>query len=193
MNETSKSKTAIISLLIPLIAISVVFLLGYRGFGWEKDFKNKEVIGLMNFFFIPDPLNLKAWQVFENYLKFAKTHDLAGLRNLSYQISPTCNDHTKEQECNALMDSVYFFASNFKISDFTHFMSDERQIVMYTDGPTVAILFFTRDEAGTPKVLGMRFCFEDETVVGTCVDINLFKRDLNGNGWWDNVESLFYK
>ena len=188
----TKPKATIITLLIPLIAISVVFLLGYKGFGWEKDFKNKEIVGLVNFFSVPNPLKSEAWQVFENYLAFAKAHDMAGIRTLSYQISATCNDPAKERECLTLMDNVYLFASDLKLSDFTHFAADERQIVLYTDGPTVAILFFTRDEIGTPKVLGMKFCFEDEATAGTCVKTDQSERDLDGDGWWDNVESLFY-
>ncbi|MBI2673822.1 MAG: hypothetical protein HYX23_00900 [Candidatus Zambryskibacteria bacterium] len=136
-------------------------------------------------------LSVEAWNIFQNYLKFAKNHDLIGIRSLSHQISATCNDPAKENDCFALMDSVYSFASPLKLSDFNHIQSDERQIVMYTDGPTVATLYFTRNADDT-KVLGMRFCFEDETTIGTCVMIDSLKQDSNNNGWWDSVESLFY-
>ena len=136
-------------------------------------------------------LSAEAWTIFQNYLNFAKNHDLASIRSLSHQISPTCNDTSKEKDCFALMDSVYSFANSYKLSDFNHIQSDGRQIVMYTDGPTVAILYFTRN-ADDIKVLGMRFCFEDEATVGTCVKTDSIKHDLNGNGWWDSVELLFY-
>ena len=181
-----------IGVLIPLLAISVVFLLGYRGFGWDSSIKNREILGMVSFFTIPDALSREAWTTFENYLEFAKAHNLEGMRSVSYQISPTCNDPTKQAECFALMDNVYNIASYFKLSDFRHIQADERQIIMYTDGPGVATLYFTRDEAHVLKVLGLRFCFEDETSSDKCIEADQVKRDLNGNGWWDNVESLFY-
>jgi hypothetical protein len=137
-------------------------------------------------------LSAKAWAIFQNYLEFAKAHNLTGLRSLSYQISATCNDQSKEKECFALMDSVYSIAHLFELGDFTHIQSDKRQIIMYTDGPTVATLYFTGDESGSLKVLGMRLCFEDKTTIGTCVKTDTLKNDSNSNGWWDQVESLFY-
>ena len=63
-------------------------------------------------------LSVESWTTFEKYLEFAKTHDLNGIRNLSHQISDTCNDPLREKECFALMDSVYSFASLFKQNDF---------------------------------------------------------------------------
>lgn len=137
-------------------------------------------------------LSAKAWAIFQNYLEFAKAHNLVGLRSLSYQVSATCNDQSKEKECFALMDSVYSIAHLFELSDFTHIQSDKRQIIMYTDGPTVAMLYLTRDDSDSLKVLGMRLCFEDKTTVGTCVKTDTIKNDSNNNGWWDQVESLFY-
>ncbi|MDO8728433.1 MAG: hypothetical protein Q7K26_00920 [bacterium] len=133
----------------------------------------------------------EAWTIFQNYLAFAKAHNLSGIRSLSHQISNTCNDSRKEAECFTLMDSVYSFASLYKSSDFYHIQSDERQIVMYTDGPTVAILYFTRNTEEI-KVLGMRFCLEGEATIGTCIVADQIKNDSDGDGWWDGVESLFY-
>lgn len=134
----------------------------------------------------------EAWKVFANYLEFARVHDLIGITKLSHQISTTCLDPSKKTECFALMDSVYAFANYFEPSQFKNVISDEHQIVMFTDGPTVAILYFTRDETKAIKVLGMRFCFEDETVQERCVEADSVKEDKNKNGWWDSVESLFY-
>lgn len=146
----------------------------------------------LNLILIPNsPVAREAWTVFQNYLEFARTHNLAGIRSLSHQISATCNDPSKATECFALMDSVYAFASGYTLNEFRHVLSDERQIIMFTDGPTVAILYFTRAETNTIKVLGMRFCFEDEATVGSCVETDSVKLDENGNGWWDSVESFF--
>jgi len=180
--------------LIPLLAITIVFLLGYGGFGWKNDLENKEVASIIEFFTtystVSDPLKSEAWQIFENYLEFAHAHNIEGIRSLSHQMSTTCQDPSKQTECFALMDSVYSFGIIFQAGDFKHVQVDERQIIMSTDGPGVAVLYFTRDQNGTPKVLGMRLCTED--VPGECVESDPSKRDLDGNGWWDEVESLFY-
>lgn len=167
------------SVLVPLLAVGVVFLLGYNGFGWEKALKDRGVA-------------IEAWQVFRNYLEFARMHDLAGIRSLSHQISATCDDVSREEECFALMDSVYAIASPLEAAEFRHILADRWQIIMFTDPPVVAILYFTRDERGTPKVLGMRFCVEDEDSRSPCVETDPGKRDTDGNGWWDSIESLFY-
>ncbi|MEK9171753.1 MAG: hypothetical protein AAB782_00755 [Patescibacteria group bacterium] len=180
------------SILIPLLAIGVVFLLGYKGFGWENSLKDTEIANIITTLSTTDRDMREAWTTFENYLEFARAHNLSGIRSLSHQISATCNDPSREKECFALMDSVYAFASQFKLGDFKHIQSDERQVIMFTDGPTVAILYFTKDERGSLKVLGMRFCLEDETVQKKCVDTDSIKHDENNNGWWDSVESLFY-
>jgi len=187
-------------ILISLLAISVVFLLGYRGFGWENSFKgDKEVTSITTTLGISDlprheqgELEREAWQVFQNYLEFARTHNLAGIRSLSHQISSACSDPSKEGECFALMDSVYAIASPLKLSEFKYVQVDKRQIIMYTDAPTVAILYFTKDDTGATKMLGLRFCFEDKSALGSCVKTDSVKEDKDGDGWWDSVESLFY-
>jgi hypothetical protein len=135
----------------------------------------------------------EAWAKFQNYLEFAKAHNLSGLRSISHQISATCNDPSREAECFVLMDNVYSIGSFFKLSEFKHVQADERQVILYTNGPMVTMLFFTRDENEVIKVLGIKFCQEDENTIGTCVETDQTKRDLDGNGWWDSVESLFYR
>ncbi|KKU21202.1 MAG: hypothetical protein UX31_C0020G0008 [Candidatus Nomurabacteria bacterium GW2011_GWA1_46_11] len=177
-----------LGVLIPLLAVSVVVFLGYKGFGWENSFQT--VFGSS----LPwqEESKREAWTTFQNYLEFARTHNLSGIRSLSHQISATCSDQSREEECFALMDSVHAFASQLEFGEFKHIQMDERQIIMFTDGPTVAILYFTRDNNGAPKVLGLRFCLEDEAVLDSCVETDPAKRDRDGNGWWDSVESLFY-
>ena len=181
------------SILIPLLAIGVVCVVGYQGFNWDDSFVAKEFKSISNPSpTAPLPVTLEAWQVFENYLEFARTHNLVGVRSLSHQVSDTCNDPLKEQECFVLMDTVYTIGDYFKQEDFKHVLADERQIVMFTDPPAVAILYFTRENPPEIKVLGMRFCFEDETSPDKCFDADRVRLDLDDNGWWDNVESLFY-
>ena len=149
-------------ILIPLLAISVVLLFGYKGFGWENNFKNREIIDIIAPLRISDSVKDEAWATFQNYLEFARTHNLVGVKSLSHQISAACSDPAREKECFALMDSVYAIASEFKQSEFKYTEEDKRQIIMYTNGPVVAMLYFTKDASGTPKVLGMRFCFEEQ-------------------------------
>lgn len=181
------------NVLIPFLAIGVVFALGYKGFGWENNLKKNAAVRTVNSFVTSEAIEHEAWRVFENYLKFARLHNLAGVKSLSHQISATCNDPLRIEECFALMDNVYGILSPFQQSDFRHIEEDNRQIVMYTDGPVVAILFFTKDLDGALKVLGLRFCLEvEDEGAEPCVEADQIRGDQDGNGWWDSVESLFY-
>jgi len=180
------------SVLISLLAIGIVFSLGYKGFEWNNMFHGSEVASFITTFSATDSEKHDAWITFQNYLEYARTHDLSGIRSLSHQISAICNDKSREEECFALMDNVYTLASPLKLSEFKHIQTDERQIIMFTDGPVVTILYFVRDAGGVLKVLGMRFCLEDDTSTANCVETDPKRRDLDNNGWWDSVESLFY-
>ena len=133
----------------------------------------------------------QAWTTWENYIKFAKAHNLAGVRSLAYQMSDTCNDPTKEKECFELMDSVVGFSTFFNKELFTHSAYDDKQIVLWTDGPNIATLYFTRDENGNPKVLALRICQEGPSAK-KCIETDPALRDTNNNGWWDTVETSFH-
>lgn len=144
---------------------------------------------------------IEAWTTFEAYLKAAKAHDLPTIKSLSYQLSDTCADEAKLEECYGLMDSVVFFMNEFKQKDFTQVAFDDKQIVMATDyimldGATDVIktvIYFVRDN-GQAKVLGIRFCVGEGDADGSkCVETSKDKRDSNGNGWWDDVEVFFKK
>lgn len=189
MNQTRTKKR--LHILISLLAIGVVLALGYEGFGWKNNSQNKDFNKILNSF---NNVSLspkeEAWQVFQNYLEFARIHNLSGIRSISHQISPTCNDPSKEKECFTLMDNVYNIASSFELKTFTHIETDEKQAVLYTDGPLVTIIFFTKIDG--LKVLGMRFCVDDPKSSKPCVETDPVLRDQNNNGWWDDVESLFY-
>lgn len=150
------------------------------------------------------PVGTMAWNTWKQYLEAAKDHDLNKIKSLSHQLSPACQDTAREAECFGLMDSVYAFGSAFKAEDFTKIFSDDRQIIMMTkyaetgeEGgqPVQTVLFFTRTPDGTPKVLSLRFCFQDQATAegGDCVETDPDKRDLDNNGWWDSVEALFNK
>jgi hypothetical protein len=54
------------------------------------------------------------------------------------------------------------------------------------------VLYFTHLTPGAYKVLGLRFCLGEEGG-GECVDIERNPLNKNVNGWWDDVEELFYK
>ncbi len=141
----------------------------------------------------------EAWATWQSYLTAARAHDLPKVRSLSHQLSPACTDPAREEECFGLMDSVVFFAGGLKQEDFIHFASDSRQTIITTDylsipgseDPIMTVIYFTQ-ASGTYKVLGLRFCLGDETQ-GECVNADPNTRDKDGNGWWDDVEELFYK
>lgn len=155
------------------------------------------------------PVAIEAWGVFQNYLVAAKSHDIAYLKSLSYQISPACEaaltDKTKTADCEELMDSVVFFTQRFKQSDFVRVAYDDKQIVLATEYIKISdaeelvktVIYFVHLPAqagdGSPKVLGIRFCVGEEGESDECVETSAEKRDSDQDGWWDDVESLFKK
>src|SRR3989344_5672573 len=142
----------------------------------------------------------EAWETFEKYKEAIRAHDLDKVKSLSHQISPTCDDPAKRDECNALMDNVSLLTENWMREDFTQTAYDGRQVVLSTDyievspdlDPIKTVLFFTREPYGEPKVLGIKFCFGIEGLDDECVDTNPATRDSDNNGWWDDVEARFY-
>jgi len=133
-----------------------------------------------------------ALDVWEKYLDAAKNHDLIKIKELSYQLSSQCTDPDEEAECFQLMNSIYFFGSTLKSDDFKYVEADNKQVIMYTDGPDRSILYFTKDTSGNMKLLGVRVCSEDqENPQLTCADLNVYTRDDDGDGWWNSTESLF--
>jgi hypothetical protein len=141
-----------------------------------------------------------AWSVFQDYLKAAKDNDLEKLKSHSYQTSETCNDPKRRAECNELMTGVYLIASGFKLEDFKNVESDAKQIIMSTDymkmpdgaDDTKVVLYFVKAETGEPKVLGIRFCYGLEDGL-KCVITDPETRDVDHDGWWDDIEALFYE
>lgn len=145
-------------------------------------------------------VGIKAWNVFQEYLQYAKNHDLENLKKISHQLSPACEDKERKAECEQLMDNVVFFTQDFKQSDFGQTDYDDKQIVMQTnylsqegyEEKVKTVVYFTRTNEGEPRILSIRFCLsipnEPET---KCVDTNKNTRDKDKNGWWDDVEALF--
>ena len=94
------------------------------------------------------------------------------------------------------MGGVYQFAKDFKEEYFTSTFYDDRQIVLITDNKASMVsvaLVFTRDMNGNSKVLGIKWCVPEKDNQNICVETDPTKRDLDNNGWWDDVEALFYK
>jgi len=192
-----------IAVAVSLVVVAFAFFGDFPGFA----FKEKTSPALSTFlpsFQTPSlevptlediPAGVMAWSVWETYLSAAQNHDLPGVSAVSYRLSATCADPAKESDCFALMDNLYSFGAPLKRADFTHIRSDSRQIIMYTDGPDMTFLYFTRAAVtGTPKVLGLRFCDNRDLPTGEgCVDFNADTKDDNGNGWWNSVESLIYR
>jgi len=157
-------------------------------------------------------LNLKdsivgasAWQVFGDYREAAQNHNLVKIKELSHQLSLTCSDKSKEVECFTIMDGFYESTKDFKITDFTNTIYDDKQIISYTEYKSEGLdeaskerfgrilMYFTRDSSGSPRLLNIRFCSTDDlNTPDDCVEKDPNKRDLDNNGWWDTLENLFY-
>jgi len=136
----------------------------------------------------------EAWQVFEAYLVAAHRHDLVALKNLSYQLSPTCSTPSSLAECFALMDGLYSVMSDLKESDFTQYYFDERQAILVSEkAPMGMALIFTLN-SGTPKMLGIQWCLPNKDgKVNDCINTDRATRDKDKNSWWDDVETHFRK
>lgn len=149
-----------------------------------------------------DSVRTLAWQTFEQYRTYATEGNLEGVKSVSHQVSETCKNPETREECNQLMSSVALFTSELREEDFQEVYYDDKQIVLLSkpienangDVLTQVILLFTKTSTGEPKVLGMRFCFKGKAEENkSCFNSDPATRDLNQNGWWDIVESLFYK
>jgi len=147
-----------------------------------------------------------AWTTFQNYLSFAKTHDLAGVKSLSYQTSDTCLDPKKIKECEGLMDSAYEYGKDLQEENFTHVWYDAKQIILSTNfqrqdfgtttvGYNRSIIYFTRDTAGNPKLLSFN---PDDGVIISRQDlddaeidrrIKSMTRDSDEDGVVDDIEN----
>jgi len=166
-------------------------------------------------------LENEAWSVFQNYLTAAKNHDLATLTNLSYQLSATCKDPSQQAACFQKMDAAYTAAKDYQEKDFTHILSDNKQIILYTDWGQVynsdvtidsrILIYFTRTSAGTPQLLSFN---PSQAIYTNHVDTNgktltqaqidslvasaeqtdnsALQKDSDNNGWWDSIQQLFY-
>mgnify|MGYP001576753304 CR=1 FL=1 len=111
-----------------------------------------------------------AWSVFEKYLGFLKTHDLVGLKNVTYSLGATCGDPTKTKECFDIMDNAYNAVKIFSEADFHYTDYDKKQIVLSTDfwtnqnGNTRSLLreviYFYRDPNAGTKIIAYTVPFE---------------------------------
>lgn len=144
----------------------------------------------------------RAWSVFEQYREFAKNNNLEGVKSLSHQVSDTCLDPERREECNTLMQSVYLFTENWQKEEFPNVAYDDRQIVLSTDWGQVeeggdkvkVVILLTRTPSGEPRMLGIKFCAgEENPSVEKCVDTDPATRDQDGDAWWDDIEERFYR
>jgi hypothetical protein len=109
----------------------------------------------------------RSWGVFQSYAAAAKANDLNTLSKLVYKLGPICQDTSKRDECNQIMNGVYVIAGEWKEEDFKNIWWDKKQIILFTDwvkieneieGTSMAgyqrrEIYFTRDSAGHPKIL----------------------------------------
>jgi len=110
-----------------------------------------------------------AWNVLQQYLAYAKAHDVAGVEKLSYQLTDSCKKYNESEanktDCDARMNTVYNFGYSFKKSDFIYEWSDKKQIILSTDWAVSgeadysarmrSIIFFIVD-GSTIKVLSFK-------------------------------------
>ncbi len=195
-----------IAIIVALAAIVVLLLVGTSNKSWKGPAGPDTFLSNLHF---PSFGNLPnagdtftvtaAWSTFQDYLKFAKNHDIEGVKSLSYQLSEVCANPATRADCETRMDSVYAIAHGFRLEDFKNVFYDEKQIILATDymdlgagaDPIKVVLYFVKDDKSQPKVLGIRFCFGTEDANHTCVITDPAKRDADNDGWWDDIEEFF--
>lgn len=133
----------------------------------------------------------EAWGVFDRYVELAKKRDLDGVRNLSYKLSSACNDPTQREQCNVMMNSAVIFGESLNKSDFKNVYYDSKQVLLETntggDGTRLGLAFAR--VSGSLKVLGAKWCAPSSpNQEDSCLNANLSSRDMNNNGWWDDLE-----
>jgi len=200
----NKRNIAVIVALVVVLVVVLMTVSGGKLSSSKQDglFSGLGVSGGATIPNLTDSFNTTAaWGVFQEYLKFAKAHDIEGLKSLTYQLSDTCANPDKRAECLVLVDSVYSIASDFKLEDFKNVFYDDKQIILTTDymrlyddaDDTKVVLYFVRSTEGEPKVLGIRFCYGKESAQNECVITDPARRDADKDGWWDDIEALFKK
>lgn len=166
-------------------------------------------------------LKKQTWNIFQNYRTAAKNHDLPTLSGLSYQLSAVCKDPAQQVACFQKMDAVYTATKSLQQTDFDHIVYDSKQVILYTDWQTVynsdvtiagrVLVYFARTPNGTLKLLSFNpsqaeyIAHRDssgKTLTQSVIDITVasttaaddiaLKKDSDGNGWWDSIQSLFY-
>jgi hypothetical protein len=89
----------------------------------------KSVVG----FSIPD----KAWTTWENYLEYARVHDIAGVKSIAYIFNGTCSkveaDPGMQEKCYKILDDLYSLGITLKRSDFPNVSFDNKQVIFFTN------------------------------------------------------------
>lgn len=77
-----------------------------------------------------------AWQTFQNYLSYNKTHNLEKVKSVVYKISPVCENKASTTECFARMDAAYEFGLKMKKSEMVNYWEDAKQGILSSE-PTL--------------------------------------------------------
>jgi carboxypeptidase C (cathepsin A) len=185
----------------------------------------------------PKPLSTKetkekdaAWAVLQSYIAFAKAKDITGVTSLSYQLSPSCKEYTKNEDnkkdCDTKMENVANIGSQLEKEKLTNVWYDDKQIILSSqftqttekdvstsfqqsaffvkkDG-AIKILNFTNAKgvillvgSSTPSEMIERLNKAtrdaDKDGLPDAEDTDPNKRDVDGNGFWDGIQAVFYK
>jgi len=163
----------------------------------------------------------ESWNTFESYMTAAKNHDLQTVTKLSYKLSAACKDPAQLTACYQKMDTAYTAGKDFTKKDFTQIVSNNKQIIIYTDWNTVydtnvtiaarSLIYFVRSSSGAPLILSFNpsqaeFISHTNTAgkpisqaqidgavaSTTKADDIALTKDNDGNGWWDSIQQYFY-
>lgn len=149
----------------------------------------------------------RIWSLFGTYIVKAKTHDIEGVKNLSYQQSAACGDPKRVNECYGLMDIVVGLAKGVKKEEYVNLWNDSKQIILSTNfnkidtvdtyGYSHGYLVLTVDAQGELKMLNFNpnrswFYTKNESEFGNRevmeAKLSQMIRDSDEDGLTDNQE-----
>ncbi len=91
---------------------------------------------------------------------------------------------------------IIFFVRNGKDIKFLSFNPFQGVIINNTTDATSTLAVSMASSTKDTDMDGLSDQTEecdDQVKIADCVATNPYKKDTNGNGWWDSTESLFYK
>lgn len=111
------------------------------------------------------PIADQLWNIYSQYLKFAKNQDRDSLKKVSYQLSQACTPTPVTDECKSKMSAVYEAGKSITRNDFSEVWSDQKQAIVLSEakkledsqsvGYQKSIIIFAKNSQGQYGLLAL--------------------------------------